>query len=232
MQGRFNPSDTVRSARFVQARVSKQLESFYHKPYAVVSAELLATVLAVILLGAFAIRPTLVTMSQLIKDIQDRRETLEVLQKKVAALSSLSAELPTVRNEVQALHRALPDSADLDGALRRIEYLASQRAVFIESLSVSELPEEKEAVSVDDGVTSFGVIVSFSSTYEASVGLIQDLLRMDRAVEIDSITMQSPKNEQIAGQVQTSLQLRCMYRGVNKNDTTKKTTSTKEEPTL
>ena len=61
------------SSEVLRERTMRELQQFYQKPIAKVSAELLATLIVVIVLAFFAIRPTLLTMSQLLKDIDDRK---------------------------------------------------------------------------------------------------------------------------------------------------------------
>ena len=61
----------------------KFLFTFYQKPIAQVSTELFFTIGATIFFAAFAIRPTILTMTDLVKEIQDKREAEEKLNQKV-----------------------------------------------------------------------------------------------------------------------------------------------------
>ena len=175
----INSKETVQTVRFLQARAKKQLSAFYQRPYAVVSTELLATIISVIVLGMFAIRPTLVTMSQLVKDIEDRRETLDGLTRKVASLSTLQTELPALQTNIARLHSAVPDHPDLDGILRRIEFIASQNGVVIESLRSVEVPSEHPAESVDDSVIGLPISLNVSGSYASISAFLTSLMLMD-----------------------------------------------------
>ena len=55
-------------------QLTTTLLSFYHRPVAQVSLELFLSVATVVFFAVFAIRPTLVTMSNLIKELEDKRQ--------------------------------------------------------------------------------------------------------------------------------------------------------------
>lgn len=171
----------------------KQLQQFYQKPIAKVSTELIATLLAVILLALFAIRPTLLTMSQLLHDIEDRRKTSDALSKKIASLSTLSSELPTLKNEVGLLHRAIPNTPNFDGFMRRLEYVATAHTVLINSLQVTQVP--KEATSTAPQLTSYLISVNLKAPYPLVRTFIAEMLAMDRFVSIDSLVMNAKRDE-------------------------------------
>jgi len=104
----------------------RELQQFYQKPIAKVSAELFGTLIVIIVLAFFAIRPTLLTMSQLLKDIDDRKKTSEDLSKKIATISTLSAEYPAVKNEVALLETIIPNTPDFDGFMLSLLSLSKQ----------------------------------------------------------------------------------------------------------
>ena len=63
-------------------QLASLLEQFYHNPVAKVSLELFLTIGLVVFLALFAIKPTLLTMSDLVKEIEDKRELETQLSKK------------------------------------------------------------------------------------------------------------------------------------------------------
>jgi hypothetical protein len=54
-------------------KLIRNLNAFYQKPVAKVSLELFLSVGTIIFFAMFAIRPTLLTMSDLVKEIEDKR---------------------------------------------------------------------------------------------------------------------------------------------------------------
>jgi Tfp pilus assembly protein PilO len=221
------------SAQILRDRTMKQLQQFYQKPIAKVSAELLVTILAVTLLALFAIGPTLNTMSQLLKDIEDRKKTSEELTKKIAALSTLSGEFPIIRQETTLLEAAIPNTADFDGFARRIEKIAAEHRVLIVGMQVATIPPEQ--VSARKEATTFAVTISFRAPYEQVRPVLDDLLRMDRFVTIESMAM-SNKRDEIAKTsiLTTNVVLRVAYYGTATVDPKAKSNAPakKEEPAL
>ena len=70
-------------------QLTNTLVEFYNQPIAKVSLELFLSIVAVIFFAIFAIRPTLLTMSDLIKELQEKEVLNEKLSQKTAALSSV-----------------------------------------------------------------------------------------------------------------------------------------------
>lgn len=124
---------------------SKQLTSalthFYQNPVAKVSIELILTVSLVLFLGVFAIRPTLITMSDLIKEIDDKTELDRQLGQKIAALSTAQSEYLTIENRLPVLEEAIPNDPNIVRDLKIIEKIASDTNIIITTLKIDELPK-------------------------------------------------------------------------------------------
>jgi uncharacterized protein (UPF0333 family) len=58
-----------------RAQLTSTIIAFYQRPVAQVSLELVFSVIAIIVLTAAAIRPTLTTMSNLIHEIEEKKST-------------------------------------------------------------------------------------------------------------------------------------------------------------
>ena len=180
----------------------RELQQFYQKPIAKVSAELFGTLIVIIVLAFFAIRPTLLTMSQLLKDIDDRKKTSEDLSKKIATISTLSAEYPAVKNEVALLETIIPNTPDFDGFMRRLEKIAANNTLIIESIQATQLPKE---TTINDGIntgentapqmTSFVISINFKGEYAKVRNTLNDLVMMDRYVTLDSLTLNARRND-------------------------------------
>ncbi len=127
-----------------QQDIKSTLVQFYNRPVAKVSLELFFSVMAIIFFAAFAIRPTLVTMSDLIKEIEDK-EKLEVqLQRKIAALSAAQTEYHKYQDRLYLLDSALPDTVQLIKTIKIVEKLASENNLVISDLSLVDVPNETE----------------------------------------------------------------------------------------
>lgn len=169
------------------------LQSFYEKPVAQVSLELIATIIAVILLGALAIRPTLSSISRLLTDIEERRETNQALIRKEAALSTVSQDVLRLRPQLNLLEKTLPSTPDLSGALRRIEKIASETILPITQLRVEVIP--RETTSAPNPKPEYQAIsIRFSGSYEAVERFLNELENQDRTSRIKQIALEAPKD--------------------------------------
>src|SRR3989344_6028300 len=119
-------------------QLTTTLLSFYHRPVAQVSLELFLSVATVVFFAVFAIRPTLVTMSNLIKELEDKRQLDQQLTQKIAALSTAQATFLNLQPRLVVLDEALPRQPNFLDSLKILEKVASQRRLIIASVVVNE----------------------------------------------------------------------------------------------
>lgn len=123
-------------------QLAMALTQFYNQPVARVSLELLLSLLAVGFFAVFAIRPTLLTMSDLIKEIEDKRELDNQMSQKIAALSTAQSEYLQVQDQLPLLDEVLPKTPQLVRSLKIIEKAATDNNIIINGINVNELPKE------------------------------------------------------------------------------------------
>lgn len=126
-----------------QQQLGSALQSFYQKPVAKVSVELFLTIGLVMFLAIFAIRPTLVTMSDLIKEIDDKKLHDQKLEQKITALATAQSEYTSFEPRLPLLDQAISSKPKLVYGLKVLEKLATDNKVVIFGLTVSELPPEE-----------------------------------------------------------------------------------------
>jgi len=183
-------------------QITKLITQFYDKPIAKVSLELFFSIVAVILFALFAIRPTLITMSDLIKEIDDKRALSVKLTQKIASLNSVQPQYTTAQDQIAILDEAIPSAPQFEQALTIIEKLASDRQLVIRSLEVKDVPKETTdpnasadsaapaPTSTDSGKMtriSRPISVTVMGTYPAVRQFVQDILNTRRAMIISSI---------------------------------------------
>lgn len=130
-------------------QISTALYSFYKKPVAKVSLELFVSVLAIIFFSVFAIRPTLNTMAKLVKEIEDKKELEQQLQRKIAALATAQDEYQRSKEKIVLLDQAIPTQPLLVTSLKVIEKIAAENNVVINGVKVSDIPEEKPPTTLN-----------------------------------------------------------------------------------
>lgn len=166
--------------------VRDQLKRFYDRPVTKVSLELVLSIMTVMLFSLFALRPTLNTMSQLVKEIEDKRVVDDALTKKLAALNTAQSEFFTYRDRFAILETAVYEDLTLQDTLFAIEYLAQKSNVNLQTLRIKEFPVGNlgEVVETPDAKTAttkkrvigvYSVSLSFSGNYQNIVAFFKEV---------------------------------------------------------
>lgn len=176
--------------------LSDSLGSFYLKPVAIVSFELLLSIGLVVFLGIFAIKPTLLTMSDLIKEIEDKKKLTEQLEKKIAALGSAQALYLSLEDRLSVLDEAIPSQPNLITSLKIIEKLATDNNVVIENMSVSTIPDEVITPTTTPKLKRMPLPATISVTgdYLEIRAYVEALKKVRRSIVIDTVTFNIEEN--------------------------------------
>jgi Tfp pilus assembly protein PilO len=169
--------------------VTTALNQFYAKPVARVSVELLLTLCTILFFALFAIRPTLLTMSDLIKEIEDKRKLDTQLSQKIASLSSAQSEYLKAEDRLVVLDEALPAKPQVIEAVKIIEKIASARNLAITSLNITEVPQEPTDAPAFEETTrqNINVAITITGDYLTIRQFIEDIKGTRRSFVIDTV---------------------------------------------
>lgn len=120
--------------------IQKELNEFYDRPITRVSLELIFSIVTVIVFALFALRPTLVTMSTLLREIQQKRELDTQLSQKISSLSTAQSQLTTYQPQVTALQKAILRNASVEDVAYYLEYLLQDSGLSVKSISFGNIP--------------------------------------------------------------------------------------------
>lgn len=166
------------------------LDRFYHNPVALVSFELFLSVAVIVFFAVFAIRPTLLTMSDLIKEIEDKRKLAVQLTQKSAALTAAQSNFSAVAERTAVLDEALPRGVDLVYVLKVLEKIASDQQLTITTMTVLSIPPDPPvSVSItqlERQTMSIQLVVTGS--YESIRTFAEELRNSRRSFVIERIT--------------------------------------------
>ncbi|AKM81079.1 MAG: hypothetical protein UT13_C0001G0118 [Candidatus Pacebacteria bacterium GW2011_GWF2_38_9] len=125
-----------------QEQIQRVLFDFYKNPVARVSLELVFSILAIIFFAIFAIKPTLQTMTELVKEINDKRALDEQLNQKIASLNTAQSQYEKYSSQFYLLDEAIPKTANLVESLKIVEKIASENNLAIQGITISSVPDE------------------------------------------------------------------------------------------
>lgn len=209
MQNTTNSSFTKK-----QREISASLNHFYNNPIARVSLELFLTIGLVLFLAVFAIKPTLITMSDLIKEIESKKKLEQQLTQKVAALQTAQSQYFTIEEKLPILSEAIPEQPQIILSAKLIEKIAADSKVIIRNMSIIEIPPE------DDGQVPFSqkakqnlsITVGVTADYIAIRDFVENLKNSRKSFVVESVVF-SLEEEKGSKKLSANLTINAPYFG-------------------
>lgn len=202
----------------------RKVKSIYEQPVISASVEVILSVFTIALLILVAIRPTIGTILTLRKSIEDLTELSNKLNSKITSLSQAQQTLEKNSSNVALYRLAVPSDPDLTGLAKRIEILAQEHELKLDSVNYQNIPIVGNLLDIDSGK---GVLVSPDKPQTVTVNInlvgrfsnisqfVNDLERLDRLVLIESANYQKskldPENETF-GSVKASIKTSIYYK--------------------
>lgn len=167
--------------------------------------------------GFFAIKPTVGTIVELKRQIEDSQKVASVLQKKIDTLVEAQEEYQLVRDFVPVLDDALPDEPRLSQLLAKIDAVALENQATISGLSVAEikydaastLAEQENAGQKIPSNIRLSLIIKGS--YRQIAGFIDNIVNTRRIITLDSLEM-IPLAAETNAPLELSLTIKGHYR--------------------
>ena len=174
----------------------------YQRPEVHASVEVIVSVFAVALLSLIAIRPTLTTVVTLRKKIEDQSVVEKKLTNKISQLVQVEQQLTEYANDLALFRKALPDSFEYGALSKRLEIIAFENSLTIDTLSFSEVPviggqillqrDKKDTEKKGDTrVSDFRVNLTIRGGEMEIIRFVESIERMDRFIEVKSVTINS-----------------------------------------
>lgn len=198
-------------AKTKQEQLATVLMDFYQKPVARVSIELILSILVVILFALFAIRPTLLTMADLVKEIDDKKELSKQLDVKLASLASAKEQYDLYQPHFYLLDEAIPRSFDVVNTLKKLEKLAGEGELVIDSMSLSTVPEKinQELLSnyFEDYQREFLTInVKVVGSYLQIRDFVEKIMNLRQLIVVDQVMVERiTESNNLSAQLSISL---------------------------
>jgi len=147
------------------------------------------------ILGIFAINPTLSTIANLRKQIDDDTFVEQKLVEKITNLSILQQNYTNIKNDLPMVFDAVPTSAQIPPLVAEVQAIAKNSNIkldnfqtFIVDLSTKGTANKKYS-SFDFGFSSEG-------TYPDTMNFIDQLLNFQRVIIIDNISISKINNKE------------------------------------
>lgn len=167
--------------------------------------ELLLSLTTISFFAVFALKPTLLTVVELLKEIKAKEETVENMNTKIQNLQQAQTLYIEEEARITLLETAIPNNPTPDFFVRQIEGLASSYPINLLGITIGEvtllgkekevrlknelqpLPEESKGISFS---------ISIAGSYQGLVNFLAALEDMRRPVIIDALNVLSPQVEE------------------------------------
>lgn len=176
--------------------LTSTLYHFYQNPIAKVSIELFLSIGLVVFLGLFAVRPTLITMSDLVKEIEEKQELEDAMTRKIASLSTAQTEYLTLEERLHVLDQAMPYGPQLIYSTKIIEKAATDNSIIISSITTEQVPDEVQEELQFFQLTKQNMIVRVGviGDYPSIRNFVESLMQSRRTFIVESVTFSIEEN--------------------------------------
>lgn len=150
------------------------------------------TLLSLVIFGAFAIRPTLATVTELRRKIKDQEVAREKLDQKVKALSLAQTQLSKNKADLPLAVSALPEGKDLPGLLEPLNSVAEKSEISLSRLSFGgsmEVPQELPNQSLE--IKKFSLLLYLEGTFPQFLKFLEAIENTLRQINVKEIRIDS-----------------------------------------
>jgi len=176
------------------------LRLYKNKPNFKIYLELILSLSAIVIFSVFAIRPTIITVSELNKEIKGKEETVAKLKEKIKNLQTASMNLQKEAGRLSLITQAVPVLASPEILVKQIETLASQEGVIILRFSASDvllvgkkedIKKSKDFVSLSGDADELPFSISVTGPYQNLFSFLKSVENLRRPVKVDSFSITS-----------------------------------------
>ncbi len=158
---------------------------------------LILTFLSLSFLGIFAISPTLNTIAELNKKLEDSEFVNNALKSKLNNLSSLNSQYESMASGLSAVHAVVPDTPHVPKLLAQVQSVAKDTGVAITNLQSYQVDLTKQKNTLQPVGTQFIFTLTAEGSLDSLLQFTKLLSTMDRAVTIESLNFTNEQKQRL-----------------------------------
>ncbi len=170
-------------------------KALYKKKKTRVYTSIILSILTVAFFGFFAIRPTLVTIGGLLKEIKDKKAVVEQMDQKIDNLTKAQMNYSQIENELNLVGESLPQNPALPILIKQLESLARLSSVNLESIRYEKTNLQGELAKEESQATSFNI--ALTGSYQNLKQFLNSLDTLRRIISVESFVFSSKIEEEI-----------------------------------
>jgi hypothetical protein len=166
--------------------------------------ELFLSIVTITIFSVFALRPTVLTIIQLLKDINTKEETIKAMDTKIENLAKAQNIFNQSLQTISLVKSSIPDQASPEGFVTQIEGLAIKHQTKVLGVSIGEVvligdEKEKKAASeikdLPENAKGLSFSISVSGSFSSIINFLSDLEKLRRPINIDVLGINSSQKE-------------------------------------
>ena len=165
--------------------------------------ELFLSLGAVAIFGLFALRPTLLTIAQLYREIQAKEEMVVQLNQKAQYFVQAQTIFNQERSRIELLSSAIPEKPTPELFVRQIEGLVGKHGVEILGLSIGKATllgastekTDKTKSELPTGAGSISFSLSAKGSYSSLSSFLSDLESLRRPIKVNTFSLNAAEIE-------------------------------------
>lgn len=164
---------------------------FYRQKKVRVYTEIVLSILTTAFFLFFAIKPTLVTITGLIKEIKDKKIVTQKLEEKINALKIAQQEYLSVQPELYLVDEALPKDSQISLLVKQIEFLSARAGVILEGVQYSSVNLKDRGSSSKPEEVEFKIVVG--GDYQSLNRFLLSLNKLRRIIQLEGFAFKAKK---------------------------------------
>lgn len=166
--------------------------------------EIVLSLLTVSFFTAAALRPTALTITQLLADIKTKEDTVTRLNTKIASLEAAKTAYQEELPRLEFLDQAIPELPSPEGFMRQAEGVAGRNGVVINSLVMNDvvlIGPTQDALDFNlarfpDGSGEVKFSINILGNYNNLTNFLSDLENLRRPIKIDTSSINITEGDQ------------------------------------
>lgn len=153
-------------------------------------AMIILSLVAFIFFSVFAIMPTLSTIFELRKQLDDSKFVHAKLGKKIAALSELSLQYSQIAPDLKFLEAAIPKEPNGPSLIAKVRTIANDNNVFLTQLQITNIPLSS---TIKNGeLQQYMLVIGAQGDYQNLLDFYTDIASFERLVTLKNINLLVP----------------------------------------
>lgn len=163
----------------------------YKKKNVRVYTEIILSIVTISFFLFFAIKPTVLTITGLIRQIKDQRVVAEKLGKKINALSQAQNQYLSIEPDFYLINQALPTDTQASLLIKELEALARRSGVTLKAVQFNKIGLKEKNLKSEQKEINFNITAS--GDYQRLKEFLTSFNLLRRVVIINSFSFQTEK---------------------------------------